>query len=103
MRPYYTDQYTVDFDANIVELKEVGEKQAVVLDSTYFYPTSGGQEHDTGFINGIPVVDVIEEDDAILHVLTRKTEKGKAHCEISAVPIPGNLSNNSSGKVEAPC
>ena len=82
MRPYYTDQYTVDFDANIVELKEVGEKQAVVLDSTYFYPTSGGQEHDTGFINGIPVVDVIEEDDAILHLLTRKTEKGKAHCEI---------------------
>ncbi|MCL5268569.1 MAG: alanyl-tRNA editing protein [Bacteroidetes bacterium] len=82
MRPYYTDPYTVVFDANVIELKESEGKHAAILDSTYFYPTSGGQEHDTGFINGIPVVDVLEENDNIVHILAEKAEKGKAHCNI---------------------
>jgi alanyl-tRNA synthetase len=39
----------------------------VVLDQTAFYPTSGGQEHDTGYINGCKVVDVIKLHSVIIH------------------------------------
>src|SRR5690606_18113509 len=36
----------------------------------YFYPTSGGQAHDTGTINQWPVIDVVAgENGQILHVL----------------------------------
>jgi alanyl-tRNA synthetase len=45
----------------------------VVLDGTYFYPTSGGQPHDTGTLSGSRVTDVAvrEPDGAVLHVVDR--------------------------------
>ncbi len=82
MRPYYTDPYTIAFDASIVELSERDGQFAAILDSTYFYPTSGGQEHDTGTINGVPVIDVFEDGDKIVHLMTAKPEIGKVRCEI---------------------
>jgi alanyl-tRNA synthetase len=39
------------------------------LDRTAFYPTSGGQPHDLGTLNGVAVVDVIDEEYRIGHVL----------------------------------
>jgi alanyl-tRNA synthetase len=41
----------------------------VVLDQTAFYPTSGGQEHDTGYIAGLRVVDVFKLRSVIIHQL----------------------------------
>ena len=69
IKRYYTDAYTRQFQANI-DGHEVGNGRfALILDQTYFYPSSGGQPHDTGLINDIPVVDVTlrESDNAILH------------------------------------
>jgi alanyl-tRNA synthetase len=40
-----------------------------VLDRTHFYPTSGGQPYDTGTLAGVEVLDVLVQDDAVLHVL----------------------------------
>ena len=59
------------FNAKVIEHTRVGDQLAVVLDKTSFYPTSGGQPHDTGTINGVPVQDVTirEQDGAILHHL----------------------------------
>jgi alanyl-tRNA synthetase len=70
-RAYYDDSYTHSFAARITEHTLHNGAPAVVLDQTYFYPTSGGQPHDVGSINGIPVVDVVtrEGDAAVLHVL----------------------------------
>lgn len=82
MRPYYTDPYTVSFDATAVDLFQRDGKCTVVLDRSYFYPTSGGQEHDTGLIDGVEVVDVVEENDNVLHILVRDIAKGVVHCEI---------------------
>ena len=66
-RLYFTDSYLADFQACVVETLDSGLR--VVLNRTAFYPTSGGQPHDLGQMNGIPVVEVIEEDDRIIHVL----------------------------------
>jgi len=42
----------------------------IELNQTAFYPSSGGQPHDLGTLAGIPVLDVIDEDGRILHVLS---------------------------------
>ena len=44
-------------------------RPAVTLDRTAFYPTSGGQPHDTGLLGGVAVLDVIDDDARVLHVL----------------------------------
>lgn len=62
-RLYYTDSDLLEFDANIVETGTVDGGHYVVLDRTAFYPTSGGQSHDTGTLNGIRIDDVVELDD----------------------------------------
>ncbi len=66
-RLYYTDAYLRSFDATIVERAEDGRR--LYLDRTAFYPTSGGQPNDVGTLGGVAVVDVVDEDERIAHVL----------------------------------
>src|SRR3954470_7683558 len=66
-RLYYTDAYRTEFTAIVVDRS--GDGTRVYLDETAFYPTSGGQPHDLGTLGGVAVVDVIDEDDRIAHVL----------------------------------
>ncbi len=70
--PYETEQlyYTGDrkeFTATVVDTCD----HLIVLDKTAFYPTGGGQENDTGHINGIPVLDVFKEGKTIVHRLEK--------------------------------
>ncbi len=81
-RLYYRDSYTFSFKARIIEARNFNHKNALVLDKTYFYPTSGGQEHDTGYINGVKVVDVIEDENGeILHIIDGDIEIGEGEVE----------------------
>lgn len=68
-RLYYDDSYLAEFQANLVEQFRKGVYFAIVLDQTAFYPTSGGQMHDLGTLNGQPVLEVLEERDTILHLM----------------------------------
>jgi alanyl-tRNA synthetase len=70
-RLYYTDAYTSRFKAHIVERFEMDNRIAVVLDQTCFYPTSGGQPADDGYLNGTAVLDVLvrEPDGAVVHII----------------------------------
>jgi alanyl-tRNA synthetase len=70
-RLYYQDPYLDRFSAHVVERTQWEEHPAVVLDRTAFYPTGGGQPHDTGMLNQTAVIDVVEResDGAVLHVL----------------------------------
>ncbi len=69
VRLYYDDAYCRDFDAAVVRVEARGEALAVWLDRSAFYPTSGGQPFDTGTVAGARVVDVIDEDDDVVHVV----------------------------------
>lgn len=61
-RLYYTAPARTEFEARVVAV-EAGPSGAIVeLDRTAFYPTSGGQPHDTGTLGGVRVVDVQELD-----------------------------------------
>src|SRR5579884_3002652 len=81
-RLYYTDAYLREFSAAVVDRNEDGTR--VYLAETAFYPTSGGQPHDLGTLGGVPVVDVVDEDDRVAHVLASPLASGGA-------PVPGKI------------
>jgi alanyl-tRNA synthetase len=66
-RLYYQDSQLARFTARVVETAEDGRR--VYLDRTAFYPASGGQPNDLGTLNGVRVLDVVEAEDRIAHVL----------------------------------
>ncbi len=70
-RCFYLDAYTRSFDARVVERTRHDQQPALILDKTYFYPTSGGQPADRGQINGVHVKDVFirDGDGSVVHVL----------------------------------
>ena len=75
---YYEDAYQQEFSAKVVENKKLtGDKWAIILDRTAFYPEGGGQPEDHGWINGIPVIDVQEEQGKILHITASPVPLGQ--------------------------
>jgi alanyl-tRNA synthetase len=49
------------------------EGVVVELDQSCFYPSSGGQPNDLGWIEKLPVVDVVEDKGRLLHLLQQDT------------------------------
>ncbi|MFW3146031.1 MAG: alanine--tRNA ligase [Thermoplasmatota archaeon] len=63
---YYSNYMLLDFEAEIMDIVE----NNIILDRTAFYPTSGGQLHDIGYIEGcsrLEVVDVFKQDHLVVH------------------------------------
>jgi alanyl-tRNA synthetase len=79
-RLYYTDAYRAAFTAKVVDRSADGLR--VYLDETAFYPTSGGQLHDVGTLGGVAVVDVVDEDDRIAHVLAAPLDAASVEGQI---------------------
>ncbi|MFZ0060554.1 MAG: DHHA1 domain-containing protein [Pyrinomonadaceae bacterium] len=70
-RLYYNDSHLIEFEARVVDQSErVSGWTAITLDRTAFYPTGGGQPSDTGTIDGVRVVECIDDEaNGILHVI----------------------------------
>jgi len=81
-RLYYHDSLLCEFDAEVLDLlfgPNPDSRPAVILDRTAFYPTSGGQVFDMGWIlaggtkdgsDRLRVAEVLERDDGqILHIV----------------------------------
>jgi alanyl-tRNA synthetase len=69
-RLYYKDSHLIEFEARVIANSErVSGWTAVTLDRTAFYPTGGGQPSDTGTLNGLRVVECIEDSEGVLHVI----------------------------------
>jgi misacylated tRNA(Ala) deacylase len=62
---YLRDAYLREFDARVVDVRD----DAVALDRTAFYPTGGGQPHDTGTLDGRAVTNVRKEGDLVWHTV----------------------------------
>lgn len=62
---YFDDFEVVEFEGQV---EYVGDK-FIILDKTIFYPTSGGQLHDIGNINGHEVYNVAKQGPYILHYI----------------------------------
>ncbi|MBA2525620.1 MAG: hypothetical protein H0V18_07540 [Pyrinomonadaceae bacterium] len=70
-RLYYQDSHLIEFEAQVIAHSErVSGWTAVTLDRTAFYPTGGGQPSDTGTLNGLRVVECIDDaEEGVLHVI----------------------------------
>ena len=77
-RIYYTDAYCQAFDARVVRAFGYDGRPAVTLDRTAFYPTSGGQPFDVGALGDAAVVDVVDADGEVVHVLSSPLPEGAA-------------------------
>ena len=79
-RLYYTDPLRLAFTARVRTCVEAGTRPgawAVTLDTSAFYPTTGGQPFDTGQLGAARVVDVVEDDAGeVVHVVDRRLEPG---------------------------
>ncbi|PLR95233.1 alanyl-tRNA editing protein [Bacillus sp. T33-2] len=83
---YYHDPYLTSFTATVVKQQQEEDGRIyAVLSATAFYPTGGGQPHDTGTINGVKVIGVEEIDGEIRHYLDSQLSEteGKATGEIN--------------------
>jgi alanyl-tRNA synthetase len=83
-RLYYHDSFLYAFDARVVESIQREGRHAIILDRTAFYPTSGGQVHDTGRLEladkrEVAVAEVADEEDGrILHFAAEPLAVGTA-------------------------
>ena len=62
---YLRDAYLQEFDATVTAVDEA----RVALDQTAFYPTGGGQPHDTGTLAGAAVTEVRKDGDVVWHTI----------------------------------
>ena len=69
-RLYYFDSHLIEFEAQVIDQTErVSGWTAITLDRTAFYPTGGGQPSDTGTLGSARVVECIDDEDRVLHVI----------------------------------
>jgi misacylated tRNA(Ala) deacylase len=78
---YLRDAYATRFSSAVVETRE----GAIALAETLFYPTGGGQPHDTGVLAGLRVAEVRKEGQQVWH-----TVEGGPLPEVGAV-VEGEL------------
>lgn len=76
---YYSDPLLLDFPAEVTETFPLpGGRFGALLRATAFYPTGGGQEHDTGFLGEAAVLDVYKDEAGrVVHVLDRQLAPGE--------------------------
>ena len=76
-RLFYTDAYLQRCDSTVTACTPAGAQFEVVLAATVFYPTSGGQPHDTGTLGGRRVLEVVDREEAgVGHVVDGPLEVG---------------------------
>lgn len=68
-RLYYDNPYLREFDATVTRVEARGQLSAIWLDRSAFYPASGGQPFDTGSLAGQQVVQVVDENDDVVHLV----------------------------------
>lgn len=75
---YYQDQYLKEFDAVVVSCDKTEEgKYNILLDKTAFFPEGGGQDADSGTLNGKEIEYVFEKGEDVYHVCSEPFEKGE--------------------------
>ena len=69
-RLYHEDAYLTAFDARVVDCRSQEDAFWLSLDQSAFYPTSGGQPHDTGTLTAdgraLDVTDVTVDDQGVM-------------------------------------
>jgi alanyl-tRNA synthetase len=86
---YLDDVTTLEFDAMVRQIVILPDgRTGVILDRTYFYPTGGGQEHDTGMLGKARVLEVVKDETqhetVVLHVIDGELPLGPVSGKVDA-------------------
>lgn len=73
---FYEDSHMITFSAIVEACEKVGDYYEAVLDRTAFFPEGGGQSADTGWIDGVNVLDAQERKGLIYHKMEGALEVG---------------------------
>ncbi|MBT2762176.1 DHHA1 domain-containing protein [Paenibacillus sp. ISL-20] len=79
---YYESAYIREWETRITRRLEREDGTYLVMEETAFYPHGGGQPCDLGWIDKIPVLDVVLEEGEILHRVERLPEKEQVSCRL---------------------
>lgn len=82
VRLYHQDPAMRQFEGNVLQCEQGESGWEVVLDQTAFYPTAGGQLHDTGHIGGRPVISVREDEAGTIYHLMDGPVSGRVLGEV---------------------
>ena len=74
---YDMDSHLREFTAQVRACAKEGERWAVTLDRTAFFPEGGGQSADTGSLGGSRVLNVQEASGVILHYTDSPLKEGE--------------------------
>ncbi|MEC0137312.1 DHHA1 domain-containing protein [Paenibacillus macerans] len=82
-RLYFESAYLTEWQTRVSRTLQRGDGDYVVLEESAFYPHGGGQPNDEGTIQGIPVLDVISENDEVLHKVERLPDDTAVNCTVN--------------------
>lgn len=94
MRLERIDPYLTTFTATVTALADSDDGTWVALDRSAFYPTAGGQPHDTGTLDDLAVVDVKSQGGVVWHLVPNEAAAvgGATAASVSHGPGPARLS-----------
>ncbi|MBU4681933.1 alanyl-tRNA editing protein [Cedecea davisae] len=84
-RLYYTSDVTEGCAKVVSCTADADGRYAVELDKTLFHPQGGGQPADKGWIADIPVEEVVQRGENVVHILSRSLEPGEVDVRVDAV------------------
>lgn len=73
---YYKDNYMNSFSATVKVCTPVEKGYETILDRSAFFPESGGQYGDVGFLGSVEVLDTYEKNKEIIHLTKEPLEVG---------------------------
>ena len=83
-RTYYISD-ALAMDTHVISCTPAGEERFhVILTATLFHPQGGGQPSDTGTINGVNMLQAMQDGDALIHVTDGPLAVGPAHLQVNA-------------------
>ena len=93
---YDKDSHLKEFTGTVLSCEKSGEKYAVMLNKTAFFPEGGGQQSDRGYIGEAYISAVQTENGEILHFADKPLGVGQAYdCKIDFDFRFRNMQNHS--------
>ena len=93
---YDKDSHLKEFTGTVLSCEKAGEKYAVTLNRTAFFPEGGGQQSDRGYIGDAYIADVQMKNGEILHFADKPLSVGQAYdCKLDFDFRFRNMQNHS--------